>query len=159
MAIARKPGPQSWRILRVVVAALIGVAAGIVIFGIKFSEMPSYFSSDPVTCTNCHVMQPQYDAWSRGPHRNVATCDDCHLPHDNIVDRYLVQAQDGILHGYKFTTNDYPVNIVIRPSSLNVANAACLACHGTMTSTMFDSAKTGETITCTRCHAHVGHDN
>jgi len=159
MAKSGKPASTLRRVMGIVAAALIGLVIGIGIFGVRYSEMPSYLSSNPMTCTNCHVMQPEYDAWSRGAHKNVATCDDCHLPHDNVIDRYYVQLQDGVIHGYKFTADDYPVNIQIRPSSLDVVNQACLYCHGDLTSLIHLPLKPGETITCTQCHANVGHDN
>jgi len=159
MTTATKPASRAKRVVSIVTAAVIGLTIGVAAFGVGFSELPSYFSSDPQHCTNCHVMQPEYDAWSRGPHHNLATCDDCHLPHDNLIDRYRVQATDGLLHGYKFTTGDYPDNIVIRPSSLDVVNQACLYCHGTMTSTIHLSLAPNETITCTHCHDNVGHES
>jgi len=159
MASAVQPASSLRRVVTIVAAALVGLVIGIAAFGVRYSELPSYFSSDPKNCTNCHVMQPQYDAWARGPHRNVATCDDCHLPHDNIIDKYRVQLTDGLLHGYKYTTDSYPTNIVIRDSSLAVANQACLSCHGMMTSSIHTPLKVGETITCTHCHTNVGHDS
>jgi len=159
MATGKSSASTLKRVVSIVVAAVVGLVIGLAIFGIGYSEMPSYLSSDPKVCTNCHVMQPEYDAWSRGSHRNVATCDDCHLPHDSVVNRYYVQVQDGIIHGYKFTTDNYPVNIQIRQSSLDVVNQACLSCHGDMTSQIHIGLKPGETITCTHCHANVGHDN
>jgi cytochrome c nitrite reductase small subunit len=45
----------------------------------------SYLSSDPAVCINCHIMQEQYDGWLHGSHHAVAVCNDCHLPHDNVV--------------------------------------------------------------------------
>ncbi|MDR2975325.1 MAG: cytochrome c nitrite reductase small subunit [Propionibacteriaceae bacterium] len=158
MARAATPVTTARRVLSIVAAVLCGCAVGVGVFGLGYSDMPSYLSSDPLTCTNCHVMQEQYDAWSRGSHANVATCDDCHLPHDNLVHKYMVQAEDGLLHGYKFTTGDYPTNIVIRESSLEVANSSCVYCHEAMTNDLHYSLRPGETITCTHCHSNVGHD-
>jgi len=147
------------RLAAILAAVAVGLFIGVAIFGVKYSSMTSYLSSDPKACVNCHVMQPEYDAWSRGPHRNVATCDDCHLPQDSVVAKYSAQIQDGIIHGYKFTTNSYPTNIKIRDTSLAVVNSSCLRCHGAMTSAMRTSLKPGETITCTHCHQNVGHDS
>ena len=158
MTSAAQPASSIKRVLSVVAAVLVGMVIGIGIFGVGYSELPSYFSTDPKNCTNCHVMQEQYDAWAKGSHKNVATCDDCHLPHDSVVNKLLVQAEDGLLHGYKFTTGTYPDNIVIRQSSLDVVNSTCLYCHGIMTSSMH-ATKAGETITCTHCHENVGHDD
>ena len=144
------------RVLSVVAALTTGVAIGTAVFGIGYAELPSYLSSDPLTCTNCHVMQVQYDAWSRGPHHAVATCDDCHLPQDGVAHKLAVQLEDGALHGYAFTTGTYPDNIRIRASSLAVVNAACLTCHAGVTDQM-RLIVGGENLTCTHCHSHIGH--
>jgi cytochrome c nitrite reductase small subunit len=147
-------------IARLLAAVFVGTAIGAVGFAVVYSEAPAYLGSDPLTCTNCHVMQAEYDAWKAGGHANVATCNDCHLPHDSIVSKYLVKAEDGVIHGTKFTTGDYPTNIVIRESSLAIANQACLSCHANMTQQMFWTMGTDETeVTCTRCHSGIGHDD
>ena len=158
MTSATQPASGIKRVLSVVAAVLVGMVIGIGIFGVGYSELPSYFSTEPKNCTNCHVMQEQYDAWTKGSHKNAATCDDCHLPHDSVVNKLLVQAEDGVLHGYKFTTGNYPDNIVIRQSSLDVVNSTCLYCHGIMTSSIHVT-RSGDTITCTHCHTNVGHDD
>ena len=159
MATAKKPSPRLRHVLSIVAAALCGCAIGAGVFGIGYSELPSYLGTDPQTCANCHVMQDHYDAWSRGPHANVATCVDCHLPHDGIIAKYYVKAEDGVLHSYKFITGSFPENIVIRQSSLDVVNSACLSCHDGMTTQMrYTMGATGENITCTHCHSQIGHD-
>ncbi|MBI3819528.1 MAG: NapC/NirT family cytochrome c [Planctomycetes bacterium] len=37
------------------------------------------YSSRPEFCTSCHYMQPYYDSWKKGSHKNV-TCIACHFP-------------------------------------------------------------------------------
>ena len=160
--MADQPGSPRWparRVAAVVAAVLVGTAVGLGGFTVAYSEAPSYLGSDPQTCTNCHVMQPMYDAWQKGPHAGVAKCDDCHLPHDSLVHKYVVQMEDGWLHSSKFTTGDYPVNIEIRDSSRQVVDGACLSCHGDVTAQMNTDPVTGESISCSRCHAHVGHNS
>ncbi|MCL2784638.1 MAG: cytochrome c nitrite reductase small subunit [Propionibacteriaceae bacterium] len=158
MATAKKPAPRLGRVLTIAAAALCGCAIGAAIFGVGYSELPSYFGTEPETCANCHVMQDHYDAWARGSHRNVATCDDCHLPHDNFIKARLVQAEDGVLHSTKFSTGKYPTNIVIRESSRAVVNGACVSCHDTMTTQIrYTVGVMQEDINCTRCHSNVGH--
>jgi len=158
MATAKKPAPRLRRALSVVAAVFVGSVVGAGVFGVGYSNLGSYLGSDPATCANCHVMQDHYDAWARGPHANVATCDDCHLPHDSIVAKYTVQLEDGFLHTYKFTTGDYPTTIVARQSTMDVVNAACLSCHDTMTSQIRGTMSgTSQTLTCTHCHSHIGH--
>ena len=142
------------RALSIAAAAVVGLIIGAGGFGVYYSEAASYLSSDPAACVNCHAMNDHYNAWLKGSHANVATCDDCHLPHDNAAAKYVVQLQDGFLHGAAFTTGDYPANIRIRESSLAVTNAACLSCHGDLTN---DMRAAGESVTCTHCHSRVGH--
>ncbi len=145
-------------VLSIAAAVLCGSAIGVGIFGVQYSALPSYLNSNPETCINCHVMQDQYDAWQHGSHATVATCKDCHLPHDNIIRQLYVEAEDGLLHAYKFTTGDFPANIVIRESSLEVVNSSCIYCHSSTVSDIHYSKQAGETITCTRCHSQIGHD-
>lgn len=138
-----------------VAAVLSGMLIGMGGFTIAYSDAVSYLGGDPVTCANCHAMNDHYKDWSKGSHARVATCNDCHLPHDDVVGKYLVKAEDGVLHSMKFTLGNYPENIVIRESSLRVANRACLACHGDITTQMRSVA--GGDVSCIRCHSGVGH--
>ena len=157
---ASKQKSTAGKLVRFLAAALVGIAIGMVAFGVSYAEVPSYFGSDPKTCTNCHVMQPQYNAWRVGGHADRATCNDCHLPHGSFLEKYLVKAEDGMLHGAKFTTGDFGVNIQIRDSSLAVTNQACLSCHSEMTEQLFITMGTDTSeITCSRCHSGVGHPN
>ena len=148
------------RVLGIVAAVFLGVMLGVGVYTVGYGQAPAYLSSDPKTCTNCHVMNKEYEAYLAGPHAGHATCDDCHLPHTGVVDKLLVQAQDGVRHGWKFSTGQYPVNITIRESSLKVVNDACLYCHGDLTAQMRSTAyaRGGDQISCTRCHAGVGHE-
>ncbi len=158
MARAAKTTSLVKTVLSIAAAVLCGSAIGVGVFGIGYSDLPSYLGSEAETCLNCHVMQDQYDGWRHGSHATVATCKDCHLPHDNIINQLYVEAQDGLLHGYKFTTGDYPTNIVIRDASLEVVNSSCLYCHAATATDMHFSKQADETITCTRCHSNIGHD-
>jgi cytochrome c nitrite reductase small subunit len=158
MATAKKPAPRLRRVLTIAAAALCGCAIGAAIFGVGYSELPSYFSNDPVSCANCHVMQDHYDAWLKGAHARSATCDECHLPHDNVIKALMVQAEDGVLHAYSFTRGNFPENIVIRDSSRAVVNSACVSCHDTATNQMrYTIGFTQENIDCTHCHFNTGH--
>ena len=159
MANATKPSSLPHRVLSILAAALVGCAIGVGIFGIGYSEMTAYLGDDPATCANCHVMQDYYDLYLRGGHANVATCNDCHLPHGNELQKYAVKLEDGVLHGYSFTLGLYPKNIVARDASREVINNACLSCHDMMTTQiryLLDANQS--TLDCTRCHSTVGHD-
>jgi cytochrome c nitrite reductase small subunit len=144
-----------WVILAL--AALFGVAAGLGVFTFAYASGPSYLSSNPEACVNCHIMRDQFDAWSRGPHHAVATCSDCHMPHESVVYKYAIKALDGFKHSYAFTTGDFEEPIRITPMDENITRRACLSCHGALTNDI-NHADTDEPTDCLRCHEGVGHE-
>ncbi|SDZ91795.1 cytochrome c nitrite reductase small subunit [Bowdeniella nasicola] len=144
-------------IMRALAVFVIGSLFGVGLFTFVYARGYSYLGNDPTTCINCHVMQDQYDGWKAGPHANVATCNDCHAPHDNIVHKYIVKGENGFWHGLKFTTGWYPENIRIRETNRQVTNDACLYCHAEVTSDMHLTIDDGATLSCVRCHDDVGH--
>lgn len=80
-------------------------------------------------------------------------------PHDSIVSKYLVKAENGFSHSAKFTTGWHPENIVIRDQSLQITNQACLYCHADLTDDVRHPGTytDGEEFSCVRCHSDVGH--
>ena len=152
---------RQWLTLQRLAAAVaiwvVGSLIGVGVFTLIYGKAYSYLGSDPKTCTNCHVMNKQYDGWVKGSHHNVATCNDCHTPHDSIVHKYWVKADDGVRHGFKFATNTYPENIQIRDTNLRIANEACLHCHADFTSQIHESLPHNEQLSCIHCHRDVGH--
>ncbi|MEE3041917.1 MAG: NapC/NirT family cytochrome c [Candidatus Latescibacterota bacterium] len=68
--------------------------AGLGIFTLQYAEGLSYFSTDPRACTNCDIMQPQFDSWQKASHHGVASCVDCHLP-QSFVAKYMGKAENG----------------------------------------------------------------
>lgn len=135
---------------------VVGSLVGVGLFTFVYARGISYLFDDPEACVNCHVMEKQYDAWIAGSHSNVATCNNCHAPHNGVIEKYLVKAENGFWHGLKFTTGQYPENIEIRESNLKVTNEACLYCHSDFTSDI-RMTHGSEQIDCVRCHADVGH--
>ena len=47
-------------------ATLAGLTAGIGAFTFDYGEGLSYFSTDPRACANCHIMNDQYNSWTKG---------------------------------------------------------------------------------------------
>ena len=74
--------------------ALAGVLLGVGGYTFHYAEGLSYLSTDPAACVNCHIMQPQYDSWQKSSHHAVASCVDCHLPHD-FIGKYIAKAENG----------------------------------------------------------------
>lgn len=115
------------------VPILLGVLGGSGIFTFLSARGASYFSDAPATCVNCHVMRESFDGWAQGSHHAVATCNDCHLPHDNVVHELFVKASNGYHHSKAFTLGTFPDTIQIKPGNAQVLEANCLRCHESIT--------------------------
>jgi cytochrome c nitrite reductase small subunit len=118
--------PKKWRPAAIVaVAAFIGL--GLYVF--KISNAASYLSDDPQACVNCHLMTPQYITWNHSSHRNVAHCNDCHVPHNNVISKYYFKAKDGLYHASIFTLRAEPQVIKAKSASIEVIHNNCIRCH------------------------------
>jgi cytochrome c nitrite reductase small subunit len=118
--------PEQWKST---VAVLLGIFAGLAAFVLYISRAPSYLSDNPETCINCHVMNPQFNDWAHSSHRRVATCNDCHVPHDNLFSKYLFKAKDGLRHATIFTLRTEPQVIFIREEGRAAVQKNCVRCH------------------------------
>lgn len=155
------------------VSVLIGLLGGLGVFTFNYAEGLSYFSNDPQACANCHIMDEYLDSWSHAVHGRVATCNDCHTPHD-FFGKYLTKAENGWFHSYSFTMQTFPENLVIRAGNRRKLQANCVACHSELVSEINEVHAPagspqalgpdglavhghGAAIDCLRCHASVGH--
>src|SRR5689334_3724197 len=138
--------------LRLIVAVLAGFVIGIGLYTFVYAKGYSYLTNNPQACANCHVMQTQYDAWIKSSHHSVATCNDCHTPH-NIIGKYAVKASNGFFHSFYFTTGKYPDVIQITKFDREVVENACRHCHSAITQAIDPASGhgTAEGIHCTRC--------
>lgn len=150
-------GRNFFRAFVVTVGVLVGVLIGLGIFTFGYANGFAYFGNNPKTCDSCHAMNPEYNAWQKGSHHAVAGCNDCHAPHDNIVHKYAVKAENGLWHSYKFTANNYPQNIKIREVNREVTQHACLSCHSNMVHDIEMTRSSTDQVDCLRCHSNVGH--
>ena len=141
---------------KLALTALFGGILGLSLFTVTYAEATSYLSDDPQACRNCHVMNDVYDAWSRGPHHAVATCNDCHIPH-GFPEKYLVKALNGWNHSLAFTLENFPEPIRITPANKAVTQANCVSCHADSVS-LIEHGGTDSPLDCARCHEAVGHD-
>jgi len=140
-----------------VLCVLGGGALGTATYTANYAEGFSYLSSDPKACVNCHIMRDQYDGWQKASHHAVATCNDCHVPHE-FVPKYLVKAENGFWHSKGFTLQDFHEPIQIRPVSSKILEVNCVRCHHEMVNDILGHGSTGsETATCVHCHSAVGH--
>jgi cytochrome c nitrite reductase small subunit len=140
---------------------LVGSAAGIGAYTFIYAQGGSYLSNNPEACGNCHIMQDHLSAWNRGSHSAVATCNDCHAPHGNVVAKFANKATNGFRHSLGFTTGNFPDPLRITDGNTRVTEAACRHCHEKVTVVIEPDAHAGGGeeggMSCISCHARVGH--
>ena len=141
----------------VVLAILIGLLSGIGGYTFLYAEGFSYMSDDPKVCVNCHIMQPQYDSWQKASHHAVATCVDCHLPHD-FLGKYYAKAENGYHHSLAFTLQNFHEPIMIKPKNSRILQDNCLHCHAGLVHEQVARAADGSgEVQCVHCHRSAGH--
>ncbi|MBG7609466.1 MAG: NapC/NirT family cytochrome c [Anaerolineae bacterium] len=120
-------------------------------------------TANPTFCGSCHVMQNQYEAWDRNPHRDV-TCDVCHYPPGV---EYFIQ---GKVVGVTEVVNNLAGTFGTKPHG-TVDNANCESCHpvadliGLSTpfrakiifnhTELIPGNNSGITMRCNNCHSHI----
>ncbi|MDD3744289.1 MAG: cytochrome c nitrite reductase small subunit [Lentimicrobiaceae bacterium] len=145
------------------VIMLLGIFTGLGLLLIRASNAHSYLSDDPETCINCHVMYSQYASWTHSSHREVATCNDCHVPQDNFFRTYYFKASDGLRHATIFTARAEPQVIKIKPAGIGVVQENCIRCHGELLSMVNAITVTGKNheqgqgSRCWDCHRETPH--
>lgn len=152
--------PQGWKLP---VTILLGISVGLFVFLFYVSNAYSYLSDNPKTCVNCHIMTPQYATWFHSSHREYATCNDCHVPHNNIVNSYYFKAKDGLRHATVFTMRAEPQAIIIKDEGHKVVHQNCIRCHNHLIDDPkmntihagFYNERTDRT--CWECHKEVPH--
>src|SRR5688572_30492436 len=78
---SHRPVRRHWPIAA---AVAVGLALGLGAFTFVYARGASYLTNDPEACGNCHIMREHLGAWVKSSHHAVATCNDCHTPHDFI---------------------------------------------------------------------------
>ena len=141
--------------LVIVLALLIGIAAGVGAYTFVYAKGASYLTNDPAACQNCHVMREQYDGWVKGSHRSVAVCNDCHTP-PGIAGKYATKALNGFWHSFAFTTGRFHEPIAITARNRAVTESACRSCHRPIVEAI-EAHPNGAALACIGCHASVGH--
>ena len=121
--------PKAWRLPVII---LLGIFTGLGAFVFHISNAPSYLSDKPETCTNCHIMTPQYATWAHSSHREHTNCNDCHVPHNNIFNTYYFKAKDGMRHATIFTLRAEPQVIFIKEEGKHAVQNNCVRCHSTL---------------------------
>lgn len=152
--------PHRWKLP---ITLVLAIFLGLFFYSIYLSKAGSYLSDNPQTCINCHVMVPQYATWNHGSHRELASCNECHVPHNNVVSTYYFKAKDGLRHATMFTFRLEPQVIHIKDAGIEVVQQNCLRCHEELIMTAeqqvnnkaFHSER--ETRLCWECHRETPH--
>jgi len=141
-----------------------GIISGLGIYIIYLSRVHSYLSDDPSACVNCHVMTPYYQTWFHNSHSKWTNCNDCHVPHDNVFNKYYFKAKDGLYHSTIFTLNLEPIAIRAKEASSNVIMDNCIRCHNQINNEFvktgmitFTETTKGMGKACWDCHSTVAH--
>lgn len=143
-------------LVSLLVALSVGAAAGAGLFTFIYAKGSSYLTNDASACVNCHIMQANYDGWIKSSHRSVATCNDCHTPHE-FVGKWTTKALNGFNHSLAFTTGRFHEPIRMTPRNERITQAACRHCHEEITQAIDHGLTAGGELDCLRCHAGVGH--
>lgn len=142
---------------------MFGMIVGLVSYDFYVSKAYSYLSDDSKTCVNCHIMAPQYATWNHSSHRSKANCNDCHVPHNNIMNKYYFKAKDGLRHATIFTMRGEPQVISMHKPGQEVVQGNCIRCHENVLKDHKMVAK-GNNVNeerlnrkCWECHREVPH--
>ena len=152
--------PPEWQIPVII---LLGIFAGMAVFTFRTSRAWSYLSDEPAACMNCHIMAPQYATWAHSSHREKTSCNDCHVPHDNVFRAYFFKAKDGMRHATIFTLRAEPQVIFIKEAGIEVVQQNCIRCHEDLLIDNKLSAYTDQTNHfrtnryCWECHRETPH--
>ncbi len=140
-----------------------GVIVGLTVHILFISNAVSYLSDNPKACINCHIMVPEFATWERGSHGNVTTCNDCHVPQDNVFRKYFFKASDGLRHATMFTFRMEPQVIRIKDAGREVVQENCIRCHANYLHPVSLRAVNAKGIykdnenVCWDCHREVPH--
>ena len=147
--------------LLVVFGAIVGLGA---LFMYLLRAHTYFIGDNPSACVNCHIMTPYYATWSHSSHGRDATCNDCHVPHQNLAMKYGFKAMDGLKHTAYFVTNTERQAIMAESMSAEVIMDNCIRCHTQLNQEFVKTgridymmAKRGEGKACWDCHRNVPH--
>ncbi len=156
--LLNKVGLTNWR--RRLLACLIAMP----LFGVASVEV----TSQSWFCNSCHIMNPYYDSWKHGSHKDV-DCVKCHISPG--VENFLAAKFNGLGQ----VVDDILHRTSMKPSA-SVSELACMrsGCHDiekikktskTSGKFLFRHDKhlnleySGIKIACATCHSHVKGDN
>ena len=152
---------RRWKIVSIV---LLGVISGSGMLFLYVLRAHTYLGDDPSACVNCHIMAPYYATWFHSSHSRDATCNDCHVPHDNFVKKWVFKGMDGMRHVAVYLAKGEPQGLQASPESSKVIMNNCIRCHTQLNTEFVKTgrvdymmAQVGEGKACWDCHRDVPH--
>ena len=123
-----------------------------------------FIGDDPAACVNCHIMTPYYATWSHSSHGRDATCNDCHVPHQNLALKYGFKAMDGLKHTAYFVTHAERQAPMAEALTGQVVMDNCIRCHTQLNQEFVKTGRMGYMQqqaqggkVCWDCHRNVPH--
>ena len=79
-AAPTSPPPRTlwWKIRRILYPLLTVLTAWLFLMMVMAGGA-AWYTSRPVFCSSCHIMEPYYKSWQESHHKDVA-CVECHFP-------------------------------------------------------------------------------
>ncbi len=152
------------RTQKAVLLIIAGVFVGSGLLFLYMLRATTYLGDDSAACINCHIMAPYYATWGHSSHSRNATCNDCHVPHENMVRKYAFKGMDGMKHVGAFLTNSERDVPEAADAGAQVIMENCIRCHTELNTELVKTGKTdfmraeaGEGKACWDCHRAVPH--
>lgn len=149
---------------KVFLLIVAGVVVGLGGLFMYLLRAHTYLADNSSACVNCHIMTPYYASWSHSSHGRDATCNDCHVPHQNLIAKYGFKAMDGMKHVAYFVTHSERQAIMAEDASAEVIMNNCIRCHTQLNQEFVKTgridymlSKKGEGKACWDCHRNVPH--
>ncbi len=130
---------------------LVGIVIGA--SALAASQYAIERTNERAFCASCHVMLPASVSNKTSLHADLA-CNDCHLPHDSVVNYLFTKAKLGATDIYLNVTGKYDLPTMSTPDMKAIIQANCIRCH---TMTNKNVAVMMAKDSCVSCHRNVPH--
>lgn len=149
---------------KIILLVICGVIFGGGLYFMYLLRVHTYLTDDPKACINCHIMTPYYATWMHSSHGRNTTCNDCHVPHENVIKKYAFKGMDGMKHLFAFVTKNEPQVPQAQKKSSQVIMNNCIRCHTDLNCQLVKAGKVDYMMTkegngkaCWDCHRGVPH--
>lgn len=152
---------RGWKVFALIVCGIVVGGGGLFLYLLRAH---TYLGDSPSACVNCHIMAPYYATWFHSSHSRDATCNDCHVPHENAVKKWTFKGMDGMRHVAAFLTHSEHQAIQANKESAQVIMNNCIRCHTQLNNEFVKTgqidymmAQAGAGKACWDCHRDVPH--